>query len=219
MQKTASRAESLRRLFGLPEQPTGIDRQTVVLACKEVARLCSPGQVILIHGPSGSGKTLLLRELEQELGLRGVCTDALNLPDWPVIDCLHQLELEEALELLSRFGLAEARTYLAHPQQLCAGQRFRLRLALGYAQLLRRAGRSDAGVLLADEFATQLDRISARIIARNLARTVRRQGDIAALVATCHEDLGEALCPDAAVRCDFGQYIIHHVENRHGARR
>ena len=109
--------------------------------------------------------------------------------------------------MLCRFGLGEVHSYLASVRNLSTGQRFRLCLAIAYARL-RRPSRLAPSVLLADEFATSLDRTSAAIIARNLSRVITA-GSSAAIVATCHDDLEKALRPVRVVRCDFGEYTVH----------
>ena len=163
---------------------------------------CRPGNIVLLRGASGSGKSMLLRELSTLLGDRGVPCEEAHVADKLVVDCLAWLELEEALEVLARFGLGEVHTYLSPAQHLSTGQRGRLQLAVAYARAM--AGRER--VLLADEFATQLDRFSAAVIARNLRRVLNADARLGAVVATCHDDLEKALRPDVVVYCDFGVY-------------
>lgn len=205
---TSSRCGYVRSLFHLAEVPAGPGWRTAsfLQTAGQVRQLALPGRLILIQGPSGSGKSLLLAELGQSLALRAVACDAIHLPDIPAIDCLHQLEIEAALELLCRVGLGEAHCYLATPSQLSTGQRFRLKLAMALAQLRRHT--RDTGVLLCDEFATQLDRISAMVIARTLARATRQEGSVCVVIASCHDDLEKALDPDVVVTCDFGQFTL-----------
>ena len=110
--------------------------------------------------------------------------------------------LLESLDLLGRFGLAEAWTYLRLPHELSDGQRWRLRFAMALHQ--SRPG----DVLVCDEFAAVLDRITARIIASVLRRVINRDCGAAAVVATSHDDLATALAPDIHVHCDFGAVEI-----------
>lgn len=58
-------------------------------------------------------------------------------------------------------------------------------------------------VLMADEFAAVLDRVTAAIVARCLRRSVAASPGLCAIVATSHEDLTSALSPDIIVNCDF----------------
>lgn len=204
-----SRANVIMDRFGVtPSGRIGADAwgDQVRDATERVVDACRPGRIILITGASGSGKSLLLRELTRQLDQTAVQVDQTPLPDTIVCDCLHWLELEDALEVLSRFGLGEVYTYLSPACLLSTGQQFRLRLAMAYARLISPPGRT--GMLLADEFATQLDRTSAAIIARNFRRAITRDRRISAIVATCHDDLEKALQPDVVVRCDFGEYEV-----------
>src|SRR5207249_10363269 len=95
----------------------------------------------------------------------------------------------EALRYLALAGLSEARLLLRSPAQLSEGQQFRFRLAQFLA--------STADVLVADEFAAPLDRVTARVLAWQLGRFVRASAQSprprAALVATSHTDFAEDL--------------------------
>ena len=142
-------------------------------------------------------------------------------------------EVVAALGLLGQVGLAEARVCLRRPAALSDGQRWRLRLATGLADAGWRSAAARATlqtvdfvakpqaagcfakpqaaaagrrvVLFADEFAAVLDRVTAAAVARALRRAVDRSDTpLAAVLATSHDDLIDALQPDGIVRCDFG---------------
>jgi len=78
-----------------------------------------------------------------------------------------------------------------------------LKLALG----LEKSGRK-GGILICDEFAAVLDRVTAKVVARCLRRAVSADARIGAVVATSHEDLIEALSADVVVQCDFGRVEV-----------
>jgi uncharacterized protein len=177
------------------------------------------GQIILLNGPSGAGKSRLLSRIKEEWGKprRGkpvrchwVDMSDICLPDCAVVDCFPQATLEEALLGLNRVGLAEAWDYIRPPSALSEGQKFRLRLAmgLGKAERIPRHSRGllagGISVLACDEFCAILDRVTARVVARTLRRTLDHQKNVCAIVATSHDDLVEALRPDVLIRCDFG---------------
>lgn len=200
-----SRGQAVARRFGVAENSPRADwRRQVETAAVELLASCRPGTIVLLRGTSGSGKSMLLRELSSRLGLRAVSCDDARLAGRLVVDCLAWLELEKALEVLARFGLGEVQAYLAQTQHLSTGQRSRLQLAVGYARAMTGRDR----ILLADEFATQLDRFSAAVLARNLRRVLDADSAAGAVVATCHDDLEKALRPDVVVDCDFGVYHI-----------
>jgi ABC-type ATPase with predicted acetyltransferase domain len=194
------RAAEVARLFGLRAPAVTTPSSTDPADARSI--LPPPGTITLVTGPSGSGKSSLLRAARaasQPTGVRWLDLDRVRPPDVPLVDAFDGLALNDALDLLARVGLAEAWTWLRTPAELSAGQRWRLRLALGLHRSRRRKGRT---TFLADEFAALLDRVTACVLARALRRAVR--APLSAVVATSHEDLTRALAPDLIVRCDFG---------------
>jgi ABC-type ATPase with predicted acetyltransferase domain len=170
-------------LFGLPEaEPPHTIAENVTLDVR-------PGDLVLFTGPSGSGKSSLLREAGRQLGAADVF--ALDLPDAPLIDALPG-PVDARLGTLAACGLSEARLLLRTPAELSDGQRYRFRLALGFA-----AGRP---WLMADEFTATLDRPLAKVVAFNLRKLVTRTG-VGVLAATTHDDAAGDLNPDLHVTC------------------
>jgi ABC-type ATPase with predicted acetyltransferase domain len=167
-----------------------------------LAAALEPGRVALIGGPSGAGKSTLLRAVLARARQGVVDLVATGPPPMTVVDCLPDLVLTDALRLLSRVGLGEARTYLQRADELSDGERWRLRLALA---IDRSAASGRPALLVADEFACGLDRISALVAARAVRRAVADSSNsLCALVASAREDLAIGLRPDVHVICDFG---------------
>lgn len=164
-----------------------------------------PGDLIYVSGPSGGGKSVLLRLIARYV------SDALDLDelipsaDVPAVDCF-SLSIEQTMCLLSRVGLADVWAILAPSNHLSEGQRYRLRLALAFAQRPR--------LIIADEFCSILDRVTARVVAHNLRKLTRLSG-VAFVVATAHEDLLEDLDPDVMIFKPLDSQCV--VRRRQGA--
>jgi ABC-type ATPase with predicted acetyltransferase domain len=171
------------------------------------ALLPAPGEIVLVTGPSGAGKSSLLRLLQKTERIDWIDLGKILPPNRPLVDCFGTLSLEEVLALLARVGLAEAWTYLRTPSQLSDGQRWRLKLALALSQ----AKTQREPILIADEFAALLDRVTAAVVARSLRRAISADKNCRAILATSHDDLTEALAPDVYIRCDFGRVTIRRL--------
>lgn len=200
-------------MFALSITPTGrwsrrveppIRRWAAAAADVLLAAL-APGQIALVTGPSGGGKSTLLRAVVRRLGRR-VVRARTAYSSRRVVDLL-DLPLDQTLGTLSRAGLADARLLARPGRTLSEGERFRLALALA----MTRAGRTPAlplpggVVLVVDEFASVLDRVTAASVARALRRWVRPPGPMRVIVATAHDDVLEALAPDVLVEAPLAQ--------------
>ena len=197
-------AELAEQTFG--RRPVGERAETSAVA------LPGPGEVLLLTGPSGGGKSTMLRELIASAGERRVIDVArLRLRPLPSVDQFESSppagprsrpasreRLQTVLGRLTRVGLGEASVFLATPTELSDGQRWRLRLAVA---LWRAERLRQPAMLVADEFTSLLDRVSAQAVAQTLRRSV--QGNISAIVASCDETLCAALRPDRAVWCEL----------------
>jgi ABC-type ATPase with predicted acetyltransferase domain len=209
----SDRAAAVARMFGLPEPGAILAAKSRTFPTRAKmppfdirALLPRAGAITLITGPSGAGKSSLLRRLRRCARRDGCATwidlTRLRLPmSIPVVDCFHPDDpLTDVLLDLGRVGLGEAWSYLRTPRELSEGQRWRLRLALA----IRAAASGEGSILVADEFAALLDRVTAAVVARCLRRTIASVPRISAIVATSHEDLVDALKPDVIAYCDFG---------------
>lgn len=202
-----SQVSAICRLFDLPSRDGRFETPTDCFLDQLIPR---EGQVVFLTGPSGSGKSRLLRALVGRMKQRGQCVldpTQVTWPDAAVIDCIHLPDLQDRLKLLSRVGLADAWSFVQKPTELSDGQRWRLVLAM----LLVRAEQTRGPVVIVmDEFASLLDRVTAAIVARSLRKLLDAGAFRAGVVvATAHDDIARALRADCVVTCDFGQF---HVE-------
>lgn len=172
-----------------------------VRAAAALDRALLPGGVAFVYGPSGAGKTSILRALERLLRRRGhpvivapPASSFLAERRTPV-DLLHS-RLDDDLRLLSAVGLAEAPLWLRPARHLSEGQRARLALAVA----LDRAQRAGRATLIADEFASTLDRVTAMSLCAGLRRSIASLGAMRIVLASAHDDLLRWLRPHVALR-------------------
>ncbi|MCB5169894.1 ATP-binding cassette domain-containing protein [Streptomyces bambusae] len=180
----SARARVLRDLFGAEPKRDAVTLEPVTV---------SPRGITLVTGFSGTGKSSLLRELARH-------TDVLTVDDLPpigpddrVIDLFDE-EVNEAVSWLGRFGLGEPRLMMSRPDHLSEGQRHRLMLA--------RLAATRADLIVVDEFCSNLDRTTAKVIAHNFQRACRSLG-LNAVVATAHDDLDGYVCADEHITIGF----------------
>lgn len=190
-------------MFGL-----GIDRDKRIPIIPRTELRLSPGRIVFVTGSSGGGKSTLLRLIREQIdrddGAHALSFDALPaIQDRPLVDAFPGRTLNQTLRLLSLAGLNDAFVMLRKPSELSDGQRYRLKLAQAMAMV-------EAGVLarlhkvvLADEFCATLDRVTAKVIARNVRKWVRFAG-VCFVAATTHDDLLEPLDPDILIEKHLG---------------
>jgi ABC-type ATPase with predicted acetyltransferase domain len=203
----SERSAAVMRMFGLTTDR--LAKTSFTVHCQlEI----NDGDIVYITGPSGAGKSVLLKELEKSVP----ASDKVNLNevklarDKSVIDCIHstlppsskdyggQVRYErhsdgdflEGLKLLSIAGINDAFCVLNQPMNLSDGQKYRFRLAAALG--------SGAKFIFADEFCSELDRITAAVISYNIHKYAKRTG-VTFILASSHEDILLDLAPDVLV--------------------
>ncbi|MHC4657836.1 MAG: ATP-binding cassette domain-containing protein [Planctomycetota bacterium] len=182
----SDKAVVVMRMFGLT-----VDR----LADKGVNHNCTveinAGDILYITGPSGSGKSVLLGELEESIpASEKVNLKEIELPaDKLVIDCIGG-DFLKGLKLLSTAGLNDVFCVLHKPANLSDGQKWRFRLAMALA--------SGKKFIFADEFCSELDQVTAAVIAYNIYKFAKQTG-VTFVLASSHEDILLDLSPDVLV--------------------
>ncbi|MFW6060173.1 MAG: AAA family ATPase, partial [Phycisphaeraceae bacterium] len=196
-------------MFGL-----GVDQQRQIQVIPPTDLYLHPHQLIFLTGASGSGKSTLLHDIEraaqQRDDARLIRFDRLpEPPDAPLVDCFGDAPLKTILRWHSLAGLNDAFVMLRRPAELSDGQRYRFHLARAMAEVERYAapeGERPLPVVLADEFAATLDRLTAHILARNARKWVDHT-PICLIVATTHDDLLEPLQPEVLIEKHLGERI------------
>lgn len=200
-------------MFGL-----GIDERRRIELIPSTTLELAPHQLVFITGASGSGKSTLLRLIEENVAdpaaARVIRFDAMGEPpDAPLVDCFHDAPLESVLHWLSLAGLNDAFVMLRRPGELSDGQRYRFQLARCIATVapMHEAARAAAhepplALILADEFAATLDRLTAQVLARNVRKWVSRT-PVCVIAATTHDDLLEPFDPDVLIEKHLGSRI------------
>ncbi len=197
----------------------GLDHARTLQLIPPITLDLRPHQIIFITGSSGGGKTTLLRLIRQAVEQHNATHPHSPTPVWgfdaleppperPLVDAIDNLPLDQTLKLLSRAGINDAAVMLRKPSELSDGQRYRFQLArlmgkMGGSERQPTDGVRGLRVIVADEFGAMLDRVTARVIARNIRRWVDCV-PVTFLAATTHDDLLEDLSPDVLIEKRLG---------------
>lgn len=208
-------------IFGLairhtPANPNAA-RPTLDAGALILHQAALPGSLTLLQGPSGSGKSTLLAAMAA-IARRAGHTVIEASPMAPteehtsIIDCIAG-PLPDTFRTLANAGLADATLFARTPRQLSEGERARLNLARALA-LAAAAPPHSPITLIVDEFASVLDRTSARCLCHALHRWRRIALHVRLVLATAHEDVRAWLCSDitAALNTDGVLTVQHHPE-------
>lgn len=192
--KITDRIASVCRMFGLTIER--LQEHSNRHSCRlEI----EPGDIVYITGPSGAGKSVLMTELQKAFP----ANDSINLADIElpndktVIDCLYATELLSAdvglltsLQILSTAGLNDCFCILNQPVNLSEGEKYRFRLAMALAARKK--------VIFADEFCSELDRITAASVSYKIRKFADKTGTTF-ILASSHSDTLLDLAPDVLV--------------------
>ena len=203
---------SIRAAYNIPETKStkmimdafGLKGDTVFSdILQNVSVKASNGNIVLVVGSSGSGKSVLLNALDPSKQLDGNLTISVNRnaklkytagglkrlrDDIPIFEALaEKYTPERAFVAFSRVGLSEALAFIKPFWMLSRGQQYRAMIA----DLLLR----DEEVWLLDEFCSDLDPLTAKVVAHNLRKQVIASGRIAFVAAANHSHYLDALRP------------------------
>jgi hypothetical protein len=184
------KATQVCRMFGLT-----IDRLTDRAPTHQCRIDIRPGDIVYLTGPSGAGKSVLLRELQRCVPAADAVSLAdIDLPgDRTVVDCFDG-DVVTTLRTLSTVGLSDVFCLLNRPCWLSDGQKYRFRLG--------RALTAGKPFVFADEFCSELDRITAATVAFNVHR-LAKHSQTTLVLASSRDDVLVDLVPDVLVVKDF----------------
>jgi ABC-type ATPase with predicted acetyltransferase domain len=206
----SEKAAQVCRMFGLTA-----DR----LAERSVRHNCqveiNDGDIVYITGPSGAGKSIVLNELAKSVPAQDmVSLDQIQLADSAEAAAPRPVELVAkpqaaktgptektlidyvdgdfvtSLRTLSTAGLGDVFCILSRPANLSDGQKYRFRLAMALA--------TGKKFVFADEFCSNLDRITAAVISYNVHKFAKRNG-VTFILASSHKDILLDLAPDVLI--------------------
>lgn len=185
----SDKAAAVMRMFGLTMDTLADKMQTHSSSAAQLE--INDGDIVYITGPSGAGKTVLLKELEKAVPAQQRLDLAqIRLPrDKTLIDCI-DADVVMGLRLLSVAGLSDCLCILNQPANLSDGQKYRFRLAMAIAAKKK--------FVFADEFCSNLDRITASTISYTIHKFAKRY-KVTFLLASSHEDMLADLQPDVII--------------------
>jgi ABC-type ATPase with predicted acetyltransferase domain len=202
-QKITERIASVMRLFGLTVEKL---RSRSRIHCCELT--IAPADVIFLTGPSGAGKSVLLRELENMVPAKDrINLNSIELPgDKAVIDCFNG-DILQSLRTLNTAGLSDCFSAINTPALLSDGQKYRFRLAMALEKKPK--------FIFADEFCSNLDRITASVIAWKINRFAKKH-NVTFVLAASSDDFLADLAPDILVIKELGApaNVIYKDKNR-----
>jgi ABC-type nitrate/sulfonate/bicarbonate transport system ATPase subunit/predicted GNAT family acetyltransferase len=182
-------AAAVATMFGLPPARTDSLYDDFALSF-------APGEIVAVIGPSGAGKTVLLRQIAEQVPAAGWLDLAGRLDrDRSVASTLSGGCLRDRLAMLSRCGLAEAALLAGSARHLSGGEAYRLALA---EALHAAAACPRPGVVLADEFASCLDPLTAAALCRRVRKLITGS-HVALVLATPRPELVPLLRPDTVI--------------------
>jgi ABC-type ATPase with predicted acetyltransferase domain len=192
--KITDKVASVCRMFGLT-----VDRLTERKVNYSCQLQIGDSDIVYLSGPSGAGKSVLLRELEKSVPASDrINLDKIKLPDdKTLIDCI-DAGLLDSLKILSLAGLNDCFCILNQPRNLSDGQKYRFRLAMALAAKKK--------FIFADEFCSELDRITAAVISYNIHKFAKRTGTIF-ILASSHDDILLDLLPDVLITTELSGSI------------
>ncbi|HEX7178356.1 MAG TPA: hypothetical protein VF220_01435 [Nitrososphaeraceae archaeon] len=197
--KTDSKeAEEVVNAWGLGER----NNQVIV---KDFIFNLYKNSIYYFCGYSGSGKSSILQKIAEILYNDHKAINLKYITDYKkfvrleadddklVIDFLPKIKYENKIKILSRCGLLEAWKFVTPLGKLSDGEKFRFVLYYIIGEVLLDSAFTEA-IIIFDEFASTLDRITAKAIAENITKIIQYVNEtfsinLTFILASTHEDL------------------------------
>ncbi len=184
----------------------GVDEERSVRVVPEFEIETLPGQVVFVTGASGGGKSTVLRQVAAQASVSLRLDKVLLNEGVPMVDLFGD-SADEAMRILGYVGLGEAFLALRKLGELSDGQQFRAHLA-GLAAMIEVSTKSPGFLtVIADEFCSTLDRLTAQCVTRCFMRMVRKR-QLTTWIATAHSDLICAVDPDILIDAELGFWRV-----------
>ena len=200
----SDKAAQVCRMFGLT-----VDRLAERCVSHDCRVEINDGDIVYITGPSGAGKSIILNELSKSVPAQDmVSLDQMELPAGRTLIDYIDGDFVTSLRILSTAGLGDVFCILSQPASLSDGQKYRFRLAMALA--------TGKKFIFADEFCSNLDRITAAVISYNVHKFAKRNG-VTFILASSHQDILLDLAPDVLIvkeLCGPTQ-VIYKTNRRH----
>ncbi|MGB4793303.1 GNAT family N-acetyltransferase [Lactococcus chungangensis] len=183
-----SRVDEVIEIFGLTEEKIKRRKHYPQLSDDIVF----DDKLTYITGFSGVGKTSLIKNLILK-------DDSWYVPRKPTESNLPIIELvgdsvSEAISILTKVGLSEAFIFITPYEQLSEGQKARF--------ILADAINRNKNKIIIDEFLSNVDRLTAKNVARTFQKQCRN-AKISVILVSAHEDIIAELLPDMVLELDF----------------